>query len=134
MPSKEESKNNVGCPLKYKDKKALEAKFEEYKKNREAKELPLTKSSFLLYAGFYDPNALKTYVNDKNKEEFSTTIKRIELEILSSKHDNGYKNPTAFAMFDLKVNHGWVETKHVVVEDKSDLVSRLELAKKRTEA
>ncbi len=130
MPTEVEStEKQVGRPLKYINAKALNDKYEEYKKAR--KDLPLTKESFLVFAEFYDLNALKTYVNEKNKLEFSTTIKKIEMEILSSKIDRGYTNPSAMSIFDLKVNHKWIEEKVIVVKDETGLLDRIKNANGR---
>ena len=130
MPEKSESAKKTGRPLKYKASKELLKKFNEYKKNRST-DLPLTKESFLVFAEFYDLNALKTYVNEFNKSEFSTTIKKIEMEILSSKIDRGYANPSAMSIFDLKVNHKWIEEKVIIVKDESSLFEKITKAKSR---
>lgn len=133
MPTKVESteKHAGGRPLKYPTSEELEKIYEEYKKERGKKELPYTKQSFFVFAGFYDANALKTYTNDRNNPEFSRTIKKIEAEVLSSKMDFAYDKPNAFSIFDLKVNHKWVEEKVVVVKDESSLLDRMKLAKDR---
>lgn len=133
MPSKEEStvKHAGGRPLKYPTSEELEKMYEEYKKERTKKDLPYTKQSFFVYAGFYDANALKTYTNDKNNSEFSRTIKKMEAEVLSSKMDFAYEKPNAFSIFDLKVNHKWIEEKVVVIKDETGLLDRMKIAKDR---
>jgi len=135
MPPQGESKEKHagGRPLKYPTSDELNKIYEEYKIKRDAKKLPYTKQSFFVYAGFYDANALQTYTNDKNNPEFSLTIKKIEAEVLSSKMDFAYEKPNAFSIFDLKVNHKWIEEKILVIKDESSLIERIKSANGRVE-
>lgn len=119
--------------MKYPTSEKLEEKYIEYKAERLKTDLPFTMESFFVFAGFYDSSALQTYTNDKNNSEFSQTIKKIEAEIFSSKIDHGYSGKsTAFSIFDLKVNYKWIEEKVIVVKDETGLLSKIELAKGRT--
>lgn len=112
----------TGRPLKYKNPEELQKQFDLYKADRDTKELPYTKESFVLSLGFIDEQALdKSY---KDKELFYIPIKKMFAEIISSKIDYGYsgKGNTSFAIFDFKCNHGWNDKSAEKTDDEVDVI------------
>ena len=108
----------TGRPLKYKTEKELDTKIQEYKSQRDKDSLPYTKISLVLSLGFSDRHALDdSYINNP---KFSAIVKKIFLEIESSKVDSMYKENgnTTFTIFDLKCNYGWNDKK---AEQESDV-------------
>lgn len=131
MPSNED-KQKGGQPPKYKTPEELQKKIDSIIAKYESDGYICNMTLLTADLGFANRQSINDYMN--RSPEFSDIIKRTKTKIAGIKIMKAEKGEinTTMAIFDLKCNHDHVETKHVVVEDKSDLLSRVEEAKRRS--
>ncbi len=117
--------NSGGRPRLFQSTEAFEEKANAYFAQITSDERP-TLAGLCLFMGFCDKESFSNYAT--YGDEFSRTIKRVQLRIEADRHNRliGKDTFTPGVIFDLKNNHGWVDRQEVSIavthEDRLDRV------------
>jgi hypothetical protein len=117
--------NAGGRPRLFQSPEAFEEKANAYFAQITSEERP-TLAGLCLFMGFCDKESFSNYAS--YGDEFSRTIKRVQLRIEADRHNRliGKDTFTPGVIFDLKNNHGWVDRQEVAIgvmhEDRLDRV------------
>jgi len=103
----------AGRPPKYKNPEKLEEKIQEYIKNCEEENNPLTISGLCLFCGF---ESRQSFYDLEKKPEFSYIIKKARLTIESIYEAQLHKTACSGAIFALK-NFGWSDHQSIQIDN-----------------
>lgn len=107
--------DTAGRPRKYEDAEEFASMAEAYFERCAVDGKMPTQAGLCLFLGFVDKQSFVHYAT--YGDVFSLTVKKAQLRIEEDRHQRLANAQCTGTIFDLKVNHGWVDKTHTVLED-----------------